>query len=113
MRLGRVEPVGDLVEKRGVPFNITLDHSHVIFKIDNPVEQEVQNMPADIEAGRLQLDPFKPNDVCSIWIKRNWVRHMHARSSAPANPVNVWARHPNGKFGRGIQYPFIKPEPGQ
>ena len=31
----RVERVADLVERRGIPFHMTLDHSHVIFKIDN------------------------------------------------------------------------------
>ena len=37
----RVEEVGLAVESYGVEFNITLDHSHVIFKIDNPLEQEI------------------------------------------------------------------------
>ncbi len=110
---GRVARVGELVEKRGVAFNITLDHSHVMFKIDNPREQEVQGMRADIEAGRLELDPFKPNDVCTQWIERGWVAHAHARAAAPNNPVNVWAKHPNGSFGRGIQYPFLRPGPGE
>ena len=39
---------------------MTLDHSHVIFKIDNPEEQKVQDMDKDIAAGTLELDPFKP-----------------------------------------------------
>src|SRR3546814_8224393 len=37
---GRVAKVAEKVETRGVPFRMTLDHSHVIFKIDNPEEQE-------------------------------------------------------------------------
>ncbi len=77
---GRVVPVGEMVEKRGIKFNMTLDHSHVMFKIDNPREQEIQNMRADIEAGKLELNPFKPNDVCTQWINRNWVAHCHARA---------------------------------
>jgi hypothetical protein len=110
---GRVSRVAEAVERRGVPFNMTLDHSHVIFKIDNPNEQAVQNMKADIDAGLLELDPACPGDVCSEWIARNYVRHAHARAAVPANPVNIWARHPNGSFGRGIQYPFIEPGPGE
>lgn len=110
---GRVSRVGELVERRGVKFNITLDHSHVIFKIDNPREQEVQGMRADVEAGRVVLDPFKPGNVASEWIERNYVAHAHARPSAPANPVNVWAQHPDGSYGRGVQYPFLKPAPGE
>ena len=111
--LGRVERVGRLVEARGIPFNMTLDHSHVIFKIDNPKEQAVQGMTAEIEAGRLVLDPFTPGNVCQIWIEAGWVRHAHARAAVPNNPVNVWARHPDGTFGRGVQYPFIRPQPGE
>ena len=40
----RIEKVADLVERNGVPFRMTLDHSHVIFKINNPREQEVFNI---------------------------------------------------------------------
>ena len=85
----------------------------MIFKVDNPREQAVQDMKADIDAGRLQLDPRRPGDVCSEWIARNYVRHVHARATVPDNPVNVWAHHPDGRPGRGIQYPFIKPAPGE
>ena len=110
---GRVATVGRMVERRGVKFNITLDHSHVIFKMDNPREQEVQGMRADGEAGRLVLDPYAPGNVVGQWIDADWVRHAHARSTVPANPVNIWARHPDGSYGRGIQYPFERPAPGE
>jgi sugar phosphate isomerase/epimerase len=33
---GRIAKVAQAVEAQGVKFNMTLDHSHVIFKIDNP-----------------------------------------------------------------------------
>jgi hypothetical protein len=110
---GRVERVARLVEDRGVPFNMTLDHSHVIFKIDNPREQAVQDMAADVAAGRLVLDPFAPNHVCGVWIEAGWVRHAHARAAVPNNPVNVRAKHQDGSFGRGVQYPFVEPAPGE
>lgn len=111
--LGRVEQVAALVKRHGVPFYMTLDHSHVIFKIDNPEEQLVQGMKPDIDAGRLILDPAKPGNVAKKWIDSNYVRHAHARCAVPANPVNSMAKHPNGSFGRGIQYPFFKPKPGE
>ena len=111
--LGRVERVAALVKQRGLPFYMTLDHSHVIFKIDNPREQMVQDMKADIDAGRLILDPAKPGNVAKKWIDANFVHHAHARCAVPANPINTWAKHPDGGFGRGIQYPFIKPKPGE
>lgn len=109
----RVARVGELVEARGVEFNITLDHSHVIFKIDNPAEQDVQGLRAEIDSGTVELDPFKPDSVCATWLERNYVRHAHARAAVPANPLNVWAKHPDGSCGRGIQYPFIRPRDGE
>jgi hypothetical protein len=109
---GRVSRVAHMVEKRGMPFNMTLDHSHVIFKIDNPAEQEVQNMRPDVEAGRVVLDPFKKGNVASEWIDANYVRHAHARPAAPNGPVNIWCVV-DGKPGRGIQYPFLEPKPGE
>jgi hypothetical protein len=109
---GRVQNVADLVAARGARFEITLDHSHVIFKIDNPAEQAVQGMDADIAAGRLELDPFKPGNVCASWIGAGLVRHAHARAAVPNGPANVWALSAKGAPGRGIQYPFLRPAPG-
>ena len=110
---GRVAEVAALVKQQGAPFYMTLDHSHVIFKMDNPQEQLVQNMKADIDAGDLILDPFKPGNVAKEWIDANFVHHAHARCAVPGNPVNVWARYPDGRYGRGIQYPFVRPRPGE
>ncbi|HEY1425961.1 MAG TPA: hypothetical protein VGF50_04750 [Caulobacteraceae bacterium] len=110
---GRVRRVAEAVEARGVRFNMTLDHSHVIFKIDNPEAQEVQGMRADVEAGRIELDPFKPGNVCQQWIDAGWVAHAHARAAVPNGPPNVWMKGGDGKPGRGIQYPFIRPRPGE
>ena len=112
-RFARVIAVGDLVERRGGEFNITFDHSHVIFKIGNEGELDVENNREDIAAGKLELDPSKPNNISDLLIARNWVSHAHARSAVPNNPVNTQARHPDGRFGRGIQYPFIAPAPGE
>ena len=109
----RVNRVADLVEKRGVPFRMTLDHSHVIYKIDNPEEQARCGIQQDVESGALVLDPFKADDICSQWIERDLIWHAHARAAIPNNPKNHRAKHPDGSVGRGVQYPFIKPEPGQ
>jgi len=109
----RVARVGRQVEAAGVPFRMTLDHSHVIFKIDHPEEQQVGDIRADVEAGRLVLDPFRPGSVCQQWIDAGWVRHCHARAAVPNNPRNVQARYEDGRPGRGIQYPFKRPEPDE
>lgn len=105
----RVDTVGNLVESMGLPFQITLDHSHIIFKIDNPIEQEIFCINDDIKKGNLILDPFTPGHICGNWITRGWVRHCHARSAIPNNPKNIGAADENGNNGRGIQYPFCDP----
>lgn len=109
----RVGKVARAVEAAGVPFHMTLDHSHVIFKIDNPEEQEVQNIRPAVESGELVLDPFQPNNVIDEWIDAGWVRHCHARAAVPDNPKNTMASDDRGRPGRGIQYPFKRPGPGE
>src|SRR3546814_569986 len=110
---GRVAKVAEMVEARGIPFRMTLDHSHVIFKIDNPEEQEILGMRADVESGAVVLDPDAPGNVCDLWIGRGWVWHCHARAAVPNNPKTSWGRHEDGSGGRGIQYPFKEPRPGE
>jgi len=109
----RVARVGNKIEALGAAFNITLDHSHVIFKIDNPDEQRIFDTDEKIQSGELILDPFQEGNVISEWVSRGWVRHCHARAAVPNNPKNTLARHPDGSVGRGIQYPFKQPGPGQ
>ncbi len=82
----RVAAVARKVEARGVPFNMTLDHSHVIFKIDNPLEQQVFDIGPAVASGELVLDPRLEGNVCTQWIEAGWVRHCHARSAVPNNP---------------------------
>ena len=105
----RVVEVGNLVEDKGVEFNITLDHSHVVFKINNPKEQKIYNTDKQILSGKLILDPFIKGNIVEEWIDSGWIKHCHARSAIPNNPLNIYGKHPDGKVGRGIQYPFKKP----
>ncbi len=109
----RVARVARAVEAEGAPFCMTLDHSHVIFKIDNPREQEVQGIRPAVESGELILDPFTAGNVIDEWIDAGWVRHCHARAAVPNNPPNTLATDEQGNPGRGIQYPFVEPTPGE
>ncbi|KVM94992.1 hypothetical protein [Burkholderia diffusa] len=108
----RVACVAELVEQVGVPFRITLDHSHLLFKLGNRAELDASGLrePAD-DVQRL-LDPTSPSALYAEWTARGWVRHAHARSVIPDNPENCWMRRPDGLPGRGIQYPFVEPAPG-
>lgn len=109
----RVSKVGHAVEAKGIPFHVTLDHSHVIFKMDNPLEQEVFNIRPAVESGALVLDPFQAGNVTQEWISAGWIRHCHARAAIPNNPKNTLAKDANGQPGRGIQYPFKPPKAGE
>ena len=51
---------------------MTRDHSHIIFKIDNPIEQKVFDINEDIQEGDLILDPFTAGHVCGDWISKGW-----------------------------------------
>ena len=89
----RVSRVGKLVEDKGIEFNITLDHSHVIFKINNLKEQKVFNIDKQIISGELIIDPFSEGNVVEEWINYGWVRHCHARTAIPNNPLNIYFNH--------------------
>jgi hypothetical protein len=109
----RVRRVAETVKARGAPFNLTMDYSHCIFKIENPEEQEVSHIREDIGAGRLVLDPFEPGNLCDEWLAMNIVAFAQFRPAAPNGPRNIWAKDDEGNPGRGIQYPFVKPRPGE
>ena len=124
----RVTPVALAVQSRGIPFNYTLDYSHVNFKIDNPEEQDISGIREDVEAGRLILDPFEADNLCDEWLELGIVRWLQVRSAVPNGPKNIWSVQQPGVpvagmptlpedaepvTGRGIMYPFTKPAPGE
>lgn len=109
----RVTPVINMARAAGLKFNFTLDYSHVIFKIENPEQQEISGVRDDVEKGRVVLDPFEEGSLCSEWLKLNAIGFAQFRSVVPNNPRNVWAKNPDGSLPRGIMYPFTKPLPGE
>ena len=70
-------------------------------------------MRPDVESGLVVLDPYRAGNVCDEWIGKGYIWHCHARAAVPNNPKNIWGRHPDGRIGRGIQYPFTEPAPGE
>lgn len=109
----RVRVVAELVRRAGIPFNFTMDYSHCIFKIDNPAELDISGIREDVEEGRIVLDPFESGSLCDEWLKMNIVPFVQFRPVAPNGPRNLWDRDAAGIPGRGIQYPFMKPRPGE
>lgn len=109
----RVSTVAKLVQSRGIPFNYTLDYSHVNFKINQPAELELSGVRALAERGEIILDPFEPGSLCEEWLNLNIVKWTQLRTVAPNQPANLWHRNDDGSFARGIQYPIVKPAPGE
>lgn len=111
-RFERVEAVGELLARSHVPLRLTLDSSHLVFKIDNAEELAASGLPNSPDGGRSRLAPGHPGSFSRKWLEQGWVVHAHARSVAPALPHNPSMRRSDGKPGRAIQYPFVEPPPG-
>lgn len=109
----RVRPVAEKIRARGVPFNFVMDYSHCIFKIGNPEELDISGVRGDVENGSLVLDPFEEGNLADEWLGMNMVWWQQNRPAVPNGPVNKWATGEDGKPGRGVQYPFVRPNPGE
>lgn len=111
--LRRVAPVARQVQKRGVPFNFVLDHSHVLLKVDSPEEQDVSGIREDVESGRFVIDPYEDGNVLDEWIGMNITHWLQIRPVSPNGPKNPWELKDGGTYGRACQYPFFRPAPGE
>ena len=109
----RINTVAKIVKNYGYTFRMTLDHSHIIFKINNLEEMKIFNLEDQLKENKIILDPFQDGNIAQHWIDEGYVWLMHARSAIPNNPKNIGGKHPDGSVGRGVQYPFIKPLEGQ
>ena len=109
----RINSVAKLVKEQGITFRMTLDHSHIIFKMNNKEEMAMFGLEQQLKEKKIILDPFQKGNITQQWIDEGYVWLMHARSAVPNNPKNIGGRHPDGSIGRGVQYPFIKPLEGQ
>ncbi|MGF1699452.1 hypothetical protein L4D09_03920 [Photobacterium makurazakiensis] len=109
----RVQEVAELVQARGIPFNFTLDYSHVNFKIGNPEELELSGVREAVARGEVILDPFEPDSLCDKWLNMGIVKWLQLRTVAPNQPHNLWHKVNDEEYARGIQYPIVKPKEGE
>ncbi len=109
----RVTPVVERVRAAGAAFGLTIDYSHVVFKIDNPEQQDISDVREDVAAGRVILDPFDDDCLLAEWLALNAVSFAQFRPVVPNNPRNIWGKNPDGTMPRGIMYPFERPAPGE
>lgn len=111
-QFARVEAVGELLAQAHVPLRLTLDHSHLIFKIDNLEELAASGLGAASDGGRGRLAPEGAHAFYREWLEQGWVVHAHTRSVATGVQGNAAQNRADGRQGRAIQYPLVEPAPG-
>lgn len=108
----RVERVAELLARRHVLLRLTLDHSHLIFKIGHPEELALSDLADEPEGARALLAPGHERTLYNQWLREGWVAHAHARSVAPGVPHNAAMNRRQSLPGRAIQYPLVQPLAG-
>ncbi|HWK60250.1 MAG TPA: xylose isomerase [Eoetvoesiella sp.] len=111
--MARVTPIARRIQAQGVPFNYTMDYSHVNFKIGNPRELDISECREAAESGAMVLDPFEEGSLCDEWLGLGIVKWIQLRTVGPNQPENLWVKNDDGSFARGIQYPIVRPKPGE
>jgi hypothetical protein len=112
-RFERIEAVANLLAQSHVDLRLTLDHSHLIFKIDNAEELALSGVDAGSDGGRSRLAPNNPQAFYTQWLSAGWVVHAHARSVATGLAGNPRGKRSRDVQGRAIQHPFVAPGAGQ
>ena len=112
-RFERIEAVANLLAQSHVDLRITLDHSHLVFKIDNPHELALSGVEPGVDGGRSRLAPHSPQAFYTQWLQAGWVAHAHTRSVATGIPCNPRGKRSRALQGRAIQYPLIAPGAGR
>ena len=113
----RIERVAALVARQNVKLRITLDHSHLIYKIDSPDELAASGIADEVASGQLVLRPDGAAEggaepIYAMWLREGWVAHAHTRSVQVAGRPNPLMARGDGRPGRGIQYPLVRPPEG-
>ncbi len=108
----RIERVAELLARSNVKLRLTLDHSHLIYKIGHAEELALSQLGDMPDGARSLLAPGQPRTLYAMWLREGWVAHAHTRSVAPGVSHNAAMNRRRGLPGRAIQYPLIRPAPG-
>jgi hypothetical protein len=111
-RFQRVERVAELLARSNVRLRLTLDHSHLIFKIGHDEELALSGLADEPDGARALLAPDGAHAFYRRWLSEGWVAHAHARSVAPGVSHNAAMNRRRGLPGRAIQYPLVEPPAG-
>ncbi|NUT85062.1 xylose isomerase [Pseudomonas corrugata] len=107
-RFERVAALGCWLAARGAPLHLTIDHSHLIYRIDNLEQLQAAGIDT-LEAGRRLLSPDSASAFYRQWQSKHWISHAHARCVQVNAPPNTRMERRAGLPGRGIQYPIRQP----
>ena len=58
----------------------------MIFKIENPEEQELCGIREDVEFGRTILDPFEDGSLCDLWLDLGILLGLRCAQRLPTVP---------------------------
>ncbi|MEY8877364.1 MAG: xylose isomerase [Leptothrix sp. (in: b-proteobacteria)] len=108
----RVERIANRLAQSNTPLRLTLDHSHLIFKIGHADELALSGLSDAADGARAWLAPGHADTLYAMWLREGWVAHAHARSVAPGITHNAAMNRRRGLPGRAIQYPFVEPTAG-
>lgn len=108
----RVERVAGLLARQNVKLRLTLDHSHLIYKIGHAAELARSGLADAPDGARGLLAPGQPGTLYAQWLREGWVVHAHTRSVAVGVTHNAAMNRQRGLPGRAIQCPLVEPPPG-
>lgn len=108
----RIEQLAARLEQRQAPLHLTIDHSHLLYRLGNPEQLQAAGLANVKDGGWEELHPDSPTSFYRRWMACGWIAHAHARSVQLNGVANPWCQHESGLAGRGVQYPLIEPQPG-
>lgn len=108
-RFSNINRLADWLIQRGAAIHLTLDHSHLLFRLGNAAQLRTAGLEGSSNGGWRELHPDSPAALYRRWLDNGWIAHAHARSVALNAPDNAWAERAPGVAGRGVQYPFRQP----
>ncbi|HCB0061927.1 TPA: hypothetical protein MYL02_005122 [Klebsiella pneumoniae] len=108
----RIEQIAAWLKQRQAPLYLTIDHSHLLYRLGNPDQLQAAGLSGAKDGGWAELHPDSNTAFYRRWMECGWIAHAHARSVQLNGVANPWCQREPGLAGRGIQYPLVQPQSG-
>ena len=101
-QFARVERVAELLVRRNVPLRITLDHSHLVFKMDHPEELALSGLPDSgsreaLPAFDRQIKGFNRPDAVLTGVETRTSSPLRITRGRDLQSLNVRGLYPAGE----------------